>query len=398
MLSDPLGDPAVLAANISHARKKSGKTQEAVARTIGVSRATLVAIESGQRPPSELEVQAIAKATGASVRDLLSLGPPDEAVAVRLRSVRGADGSHNALDALEEYGRRYVRLETLANDRIVRREPPIFSLERAHNIERSAEELAATERLRLGLGDGPLPDLRVVFEEDAGLRIFGLDELRRSKISGLFAYSREYGALVGFNAGHDPRRVRWTLCHEYAHYLSTRFEPELTIEYTGEGRGRRDRGEVFADAFAARFLLPATGLSRRFSEMLSDANGELKVAHLLMLAQFFEVSFQALTKRLEDLALVTRGTYELLCARGFRPREAESLLGFERRPLDRLPYRYLFLTATLYARGVLSEGDVMAYFRTDRLNARELLQGIPEVGDDPDGMELGLDTPIGVTR
>jgi len=391
-------DPALLGVNIAHARKKAGKTQDALAKGLGISRPTMIAIEAGQRLPNELQLHAIAEQLGSAVRDLLNLGVPDEAVAVRFRALRGAEPSYAALDALEDYGRRYVRLEELARDRIVRREPAPFLLARASNIERAADELAATERLRLGLGDGPLPDLRVVFEEDAGLRIFGVDELRKTKISGLFLYSQEYGPLVGFNAAHDSRRVRWTLCHEYAHYLSERFEPEITLDVS-EKPGRRERREIFADAFAARFLMPATGLSRRFSEMLSDAGGGLKVAHLLMLAQFFEVSFQAVTQRLEEIGRVTRGTHAMLRDRGFKPREAEGILGLERRaPLDRMPFRYLFLVATLYARGTISEGDVAAYLRTDRLSAREILHRVPQAGDADEASEPGLDTAIGVAN
>jgi Zn-dependent peptidase ImmA (M78 family)/DNA-binding XRE family transcriptional regulator len=388
-------DPVVIGANVASARKRAKITQEALAKLIGVSRPTLIAMEAGQRAITELELHSIANGVGSSLRDLMNLGVPDALASVRFRATRGTDEAQPALEALEEYGRRYVRLEQLAGDRIQRREPPTFSLDRAKNLERAAEELAATERLRLGLGDGPLPDLRVVFEEDAGLRIFGLEELRKTRISGLFAYSSEYGPLVAFNAAHDPRRIRWTLCHEYAHYLTERYEPEITVD-PGEAPVRRDRGEVFANAFAARFLMPATGLSRRFSDMLSDADGEIKVAHLLMLAQFFEVSFQALTQRLEDIGRITRGTYDMLRERGFKPLEGEALLGFERRHLDRLPFRYVFLVATLYAKGLVSEGDVAAFLRTDRLSARELLQGVPEPGDDTHGQEPGLDTRIGV--
>ncbi len=384
-------DPVVVGANIAYARKKARKTQDYLSKVLGISRPTLIAIESGHRHVNELELHTIAKSVDSSVRDLVSLGVPDPSATVRFRSLRGSDESRTALDALEDFGRRYVHLEKLANDRIVRREPPMFSLERAVSMERAAEELAATERQRLGLGDGPLPDLRVVFEEDAGLRIFGLEELRTTKISGMFAYSGEYGPLVGFNAAHDPRRVRWTLCHEYAHYLSERYELEVTEEWKP---GRRDRREQFADAFAAHFLMPRTGVSRRFSEVLSDAEGELKVAHLLMLAQFFEVSFQAVTQRLEEIGRITAGTYEMLRERGFKPLEAETILGFERRPLDRLPFRYVFLVATLNARGVLSETDVAAFLHTDRLSARELLHRVPEAGDDDS--EPSLDTPIGV--
>lgn len=385
-------NPATLGASITAARKRLGLTQAALADRVGLSRPTLIAFESGQRLPSEIQIESLARELNVSIRDLLSLGAPDPALAVRFRALKSGQSADGALQRLEDYGRRYLRLETLARDRIARREPPLFSLDRVANVERAAEELAATERLRLGLGDGPLPDLRASFEEDAGLRIFGLDELQKTKISGVFAYSETYGALVGFNTGHDARRVRWTLCHEYAHYLADRYEPEVTEEYT-EKVSRKDRREIFADAFAAHFLMPATGLSRRFSEMLNDAGGELKVSHLIMLAQFFEVSFQAMVQRLEDVGRISVGTYDLLKSHGFKPHEAENILGLgPRAPLDRLPSRYVFLVAALYDRGELSEGDVATYLNVDRLHAREILQKLPE----PDDAESGLDFPIEV--
>lgn len=388
-------DPAVLGANISFARKKAAKTQGELAELLGVSRPTYAAIESGLRTPTELELHAIAGHLNVSTRTLLALGRPDESATVRFRALRNAGDAQAALDALEEYGRRYVRLEQLANDRIARREPTMFSLDRAISVDRIAEEVAAIERQRLGLGDGPLPDLRAVFEEDAGLKIFGLEELRRTKISGLFAYSAEYGPLVGFNVAHDARRVRWTLCHEYAHFLTERYEPEITED---SHAGRRDRREIFADAFAARFLMPATGLSRRFSDMLDDAAGGFKAVHLLMLAEYFEVSFQAVTQRLEELSRITRGTYEMLLQQGFKPLQAEQLLGVARPLIDRLPSRYLYLVASLSGKGLLSEGDVSAYLRTDRLTARELLLSVAKSSDELSEAAAGLDTPIGVAN
>lgn len=385
-------NPAVLGANIAGARKRLGLTQATLAERIGVSRPTLIAFEAGQKPPAEPQIERLARELSVSVRDLLSLGAPDPALAVRFRALRGAEQAEHALQKLEDYGRRYLNLELLAKDRISRREPPPYSLDRVTNVERAAEELAATERLRLGLGDGPLPDLRAALEEDAGLRIFGLDELRKTKISGVFAYSETFGALVGFNIEHDPRRIRWTLCHEYAHFLVDRYEPEVTPD-AFERSPRKDRREVLADSFASNFLMPATGLSRRFSEMLSDASGELRVSHLIMLAQFFDVSFQAMVQRLEELGRISTGTYELLKSRGFKPHEAENILGLDpRTPFERLPARYVFLVATLYDRGILSEGDVAVYLNVDRLQARELLQSLPE----PDDADSGLDFPIEV--
>jgi len=100
-----------------------------------------------------------------------------------------------------------------------------------------------------------------------------------------------------------------------------------------------------------------------------------------------------MVQRLEEIERIPKGTYQLLKARGFKPHEAETLLGLDpRAQLDRFPARYLFLVATLYYRGDLSEGDVATYLHVDRLRAREIIQGLPE-SDDADS---GLDLPIEV--
>jgi Zn-dependent peptidase ImmA (M78 family)/DNA-binding XRE family transcriptional regulator len=388
-------DPTVLGANIAHARKRRQLTQAELAKLLAVSRPIVIAIEAGQRLPSDDEILRISEALEIGVHDLLSLNAPDVTLGVRFRSLKLDERAKRAIEVLEDYGRRYVALEQRANDRIARREPPVYPLKSVDNVERAADELAATERLRLGLGDGPLPDLRTVLEEDLGLRIFGLDELRKTRISGVFAYTKEYGALIGFNTAHDARRTRWTLCHELAHYLTERFDAEVTA--VDAPPTRQEKREVFAEAFAARFLMPGTGLTRRFSEMVRDANGQFKVAHLLLLAHFFEVSVEGLTERLEELGCVTRGTYAMLVSRGLKTREAENILGIERRaPVDRLPSRYIFLVTTLYAKGDISEGDAANYLNTDRLHARQILQSITEARSDDE--ELGLESPIGVAR
>ena len=71
------------------------------------------------------------------------------------------------------------------------------------------EEVATAERNRLGIGDGPLSNLRERLENDVGLRIFYLP--MASKLAGLFAYNDELGGCVGINSGHPRDRRHWSL-------------------------------------------------------------------------------------------------------------------------------------------------------------------------------------------
>lgn len=366
-------DPNRLGKNIAAARRRNALTQEQLAERLGVSRQTLISLEGGQRVPSSDQLVRLGSSLSTTVRDLLNLEPVDEGVGVRFRRREKDEHVLNAVDALEEYGRRFVTLERLAEERLHRVQPPILS-EKTRGLDGiAAENLASAERARLALGDGPLPDVRSILEEDVGLRIFGLRELEKTSVDGLFAYSEELGPLIGFNLKRNQRRNRWTLCHEYAHFLTNRFEVEVTDRAVASRANAKL--EAFANRFAAAFLMPASGLSRRFSEMLDDSEGHFRVAQLVLLANIFGVSFEALVRRLEEIGRVKRGTYEDLISRGFRPTEAERALGIDRDAgLDeRLPLRYVYLLAILYARGSIAESEVSRYLGVDRLTARELL-------------------------
>ena len=49
-----------------------------------------------------------------------------------------------------------------------------------------------------------------------------------SRIAGLFAYTDELGGCVAVNARHPRERRRWTLAHEYGHFLTTRYQSEIS--------------------------------------------------------------------------------------------------------------------------------------------------------------------------
>jgi Zn-dependent peptidase ImmA (M78 family)/DNA-binding XRE family transcriptional regulator len=370
-------DPGRIGANIASARRRAHEplNQKQLADLVGISRPTLVAIESGQRAPAPHVLAAIAEVLRLRVRDLVTLPAADEAALVRFRNpLRGDETAASAVNALVDFARRYTLLEEKVGKRRVRTVPPI-SLDDIRDVEHAAEDVATAERARFNLGDGPLLDLRSVLENDVGMLIFGLPELGRTKIAGLFTFALEL-PLVGFNARQDDaRRQRWTLAHEYAHHLTNRFEAEVTFE-VGDRRVR-DRHEVFAEKFAANYLMPASGVSRRFAEMLGGAKSAT-VAHVVMLASQFRVSFQAMCERLQQLDRIPKNTYDYVMSSGFRPIEAERSLGIERKAerLEPYPVRYIYLLSVLHRRGELSEGDVAAYLRTDRLTAREILGSV----------------------
>jgi len=210
-----------------------------------------------------------------------------------------------------------------------------------------------------------------VLENDVGLRIFNLK--MPSKIAALLAYTDRAGGCIALNAGHPEERRSWSLAHEYAHFLTRRYQADVMVLSTYR---RIPESERFAGAFAKFFLMPSAGLLRRFNELKRTRRGTITPADLVKLAHFYQVSFEALVRHLEGLHLLLAGTYERLIDRGFKVREAQEIEILKLQPYaaasETLPLRYRLLAAEAYQKEQLTEGEFARFVRLDRLAAHEL--------------------------
>lgn len=387
-----VANPVELGARLREARTASGRTQEEAAEALGVARTTMVAIEKGDRRLRTDELVRLAKLYGRKLSTLLRPGAPVEEFSVQLRGALPPDAPIDAallphIHELERLCDDYLELERILGAPLPRRDPPTYSLE-GFDPEQLAEDVAISERNRLGLGDAPVLNLRAVLEGDVGLRIFYLQ--LPSKVAGMFAFTEEYGGALAINGNHPAERRRHSMAHEYGHYLTDRYRSEITFLGRYE---RRPPSERFAETFGRAFLMPATGLRRRYHELVRqrkvEGRGGATPADLCRLAHFYFVSFEAITRRLEELGLVRSGTWQRLHQQGFHVKEARRLLGLREHPVEdeRLPSRYRYLAVEAWHRGDLSEGQLASLLRMDRLSARRLVRemGLHEDGGDEEG-------------
>ena len=79
----------------------------------------------------------------------------------------------SSIETLEELCRDYLELEEIMEAPLARKYPPIYDVA-GLPPEQAAETVALEERNRLGLGDGPIPILRYLLEQDVGFRLFYL--------------------------------------------------------------------------------------------------------------------------------------------------------------------------------------------------------------------------------
>jgi Zn-dependent peptidase ImmA (M78 family)/DNA-binding XRE family transcriptional regulator len=391
-------DPHLLGERLADARRARGLTQIQAATELGVARTTLTAMEKGGRRPRPTELVALARLYGRTVGSLVAPPPPGPGFVVQFRAAHGAAADTapriEDVERFEQWSLWYADLEAMTNSPLPRRYPEPYDVS-ATPPAAAGEEVAAAERNRLGLGDGPLGDLWTLLESDVGLRIFAM-AMRDRPVAGMFFFDAVLGGCIAVNANHPEPRRRWTLAHEYAHFLTDRQRAEVTVSRFSRNHRPDDR-ERFADAFAGAFLMPAAGLAARFRAIVrAKAVAGFTPADLLGLCHLYGTSFGATTRRLEGLRLLPAGTYDTLAEQGFKPDEARALVDLpdERVEARRFPTRYERLAATAFRAGRLSEGRLARMLDTDRVAAVLRVEEIAgqEIADhDDDARQLRLD-------
>lgn len=389
-------DVATLAERLTAARKAAGLKQEDAANHLGMSRPTFIAIEKGTRRPRPEELVKLAELYKESLNRLLRDGSRPKADRPHLRYpvetlAEGSKEVEQAIEKLKNFVEDYQFLEMLMQSKPIMNFPLPVRIPPGP-IDRFAEHCAQQERARLNLGaHQPILNLSKVLEA-AGVNVF-VDVLD-SKLAGLYLFVPDFGYCILINSLHPSDRRRWTIAHEYGHFLADRDKPG--IDYL-KSMARRPENEKFADVFAAAFLMPETGIHQRFYEEV-DRTGDFTVGDLCRIADFYRVSLHAMTWRLEGLGLLPKGSWDEINATKVPVaqirREAGIKLLTEHASIDRYPQRYKLLAVQAFLAEKLSEGQLAKLLRVSRIEAREIVDECvgksDDAGGEPSLMSLSL--------
>jgi Zn-dependent peptidase ImmA (M78 family)/DNA-binding XRE family transcriptional regulator len=367
-------DPRRLGDLLQQARKKMGMTQADAARVIDAARTTLVAIEKGERRLKPNELIQLARAYGRSVSDFVRPTPVIEPFEVQFRAVYHRQEQEElqispVIEHFEQLCRNYLELEQIMDAPMTRTYPPEYRCNTLP-LEAAAENIALAERQRLGLGDGPLPQLRDILELNVGIRVFYLK--MPPKYSEIYSYDPQLGACMAINQNHYEERRRWSMAHGYLHFLAHRHKPVL--DFDGQYQ-RRPESEQLAESFPKYFLMPTSGLLRRFNDM-SSVHGKFTTTNLFTLANYYGVSLEALALRMEGMALLRTGTWDRLRDRGIKVRKVQQDLGLQETAhrSDQLPVHYQHLAIDALEQGKITEGRFADFLEVDRLEARRIAE------------------------
>lgn len=113
-------------------------------------------------------------------------------------------------------------------------------------------------------------------------------------------------AVIVVNEDNPTQRRRFTLAHEYGHYL-LHTESNTSIFHRDEKSSQgTDRVEIDANAFAAELLMPAEEVGAQAAKIGVDPLADDITRGL---ADTFGVSFQAMSIRLQQLGVIDIEAY-----------------------------------------------------------------------------------------
>ncbi|MGQ9658142.1 MAG: helix-turn-helix domain-containing protein [Fimbriimonadales bacterium] len=319
-------------------RQRMGFSLQEVASRAGVGVSTLSAIEQGDSSPNLRTLHAVAKALEIPLEALLRT--EENPFEILLRQA----GAHIPEAVLLEWSERcqsYAHLEKLLGL------TPLPAPHYAGLGYEMAERIAEMERARLGLGDAPITDIVHALER-AGLRVGGIS-LGNSSFDGALLFHPDWGAFVLVNRDKPPMRVRFTLAHEYGHYL---MHSDRSVYIDTDTKQESNSLEAEANAFAGAFLLPKTGL-RRALELFGGewSKGRRLPLHLCIgLRRLFKVSYEALLWRFFFLGWINEAERERLLSRVDALKQVEKALfpPIEADPIPSLNERFVQLLLAAY--------------------------------------------------
>lgn len=379
-------DAVDVGARLRGAREAARLTQTDAAADLRVARTTLVAMEQGRQRVRTEELQHLARLYGTSVNAVLRREAVHVDLVLRFRKLSPAndESAERAARLLTDLVRAEVELENLLGVTRTRNYPPARPL-LPGDVRLQAENDATELRQWLGLGLAPVRDVMSLLELDLGVRLYvrPLD----SRVSGLFAYDDGVGACILLNAGHPRERQAQTGVHELGHLRSRRQTPDV-CRFDGQDDSREER---YANAFGRAFLTPARTVAAKFQDLTAGAPLFTR-RHVILLAHAFGVSREAMVRRLEELDLVKRGTWDWFEANGgITDGQAREVLGESATPGSRdagrpVSFRLGLLAAEAHRQELLSEGQLARLLRLDRVELREVLDAANVDGNDTDDL------------
>lgn len=295
--------------NIKRYRELADFSQESFAEMLGVSRATLSAIENGHVTIDSTKLLTAARVLGRSVLDFFA--EQSAAMPLLYRAVVDAAAPSKTRSEFERFCKAYRELEEITGVADSLLPPPEYSYFPSEHSRPNqfADQVASSERERMGLGGRDPIDNIFKLLEDQGVRVLRCP-IEGADVYGISAYSREYGLCILINERNTLERQIFSVAHEFGHLLMHRSLYQTTSP--SAALDKHSTVEVMASAFAATFLIPETGAREVFNKNV--VQNKVGLEDIIFLKHYFRVSAEAMLRRLLDLTLLSEAAWTQLTA------------------------------------------------------------------------------------
>jgi len=354
----------VIPGQLRSAREAMALSVAEAAASLRVSGDELRGWESGISRPSIEQLWAMSELYARDVGySLQTTPPPPRHISFRLahaRSLRDLSAeARRALVQFQELCRAAAELEALLGLPRPRLEKAPPSL--------APDALAQRQRQRLGLGTGPIENLRGVLENE-GLQVFEVPA-PQGEFAGFSWWYGDSVPCVLVNARDPAGRRTFTLAHEYGHLLrqdqASLCDPEARLPE-----------ERFTNRFAACLLMPEHDLIAQ-CDRYHITPTTFSLDGVARLARRYHVSVEAMARRLEEVGRVPRGgadalIRELSTRRPYYPRPAIP------RWRRQVGHTYADHAIRAYSQGLISLSRLAQYLGVNVSKAFEIV-GAPPV-------------------
>jgi Zn-dependent peptidase ImmA (M78 family) len=328
--------------NIIDRIKESGKSVSRISKVSKIPEARIVEILDGAEP-TLAELRKLASAIGFSLSDFALGTSTRRPVAFLFRQTMGELKTTQlpTVDLLSSQMERSLELLPFT------KAPHWMKFfEGSHETYSDAERDADTFRNLFFGEDQVSPILRLpelVIEKMGVLLLIA----QRQRIDGASAIID--GIPFVFVSPRFPPRMLFTLAHEVGHLVAHHqsnvdfaiFDVEKSI---GTIRRKRDKRDLFADAFASCLLMPVAGVGialKKIREIYKIQEDQVGDVEILLLGRIFGVSFQVAAWRCETLNLLPRGgaisLYDEICKQHGSPEKRAAQLQLPPRPEVKFP-------------------------------------------------------------
>jgi Zn-dependent peptidase ImmA (M78 family)/DNA-binding XRE family transcriptional regulator len=287
---------------IREARAIRGLSQTALASLIGVERQAISAFEKDKIKPSPKTLFAIASVTGFPVPFFLNERPRGDSIRTAPISFRKkAAATKTAKIQAEEYEKIFADIYYYLDQHIdfhPARVPFNGSLDYSVLEEEHIEQIAIEARRFWGLGNGPIPHLIRLLENN-GIIIASLSLPDTLDAFSTWRHNRPFIFLSGEKNESGVRR-RFNLAHELGHLVLHQMVKKAAFDDPEQLKEL----ERQAHRFAGAFLFPAKSV---IAEYFSNSMPALK-----KLKSRWKLSIAAIAKRLSDLGLISEHQHKYI--------------------------------------------------------------------------------------